>query len=177
MPSPISLALIGLTSIQITLTLATPQSNPPAAPAHMALTDGVAFNFVHRSSGDCWRPLSDAQVPNDGTGVGLYDYCFHKDQNFQFLPNGAIRHVNSQKCIHPETSPVQTKGTRLVLRNDCGNSNTFKLTSTGLQHVQSGMCVQAKDGEADAPTGTNLVVWDYCASESRMMWDRLVVTA
>ena len=61
-------------------------------------------------------------VPNppNGTPLVFWDGCDEDRLKFERLSNGAIKHVSSGRCIHPNGgSPTPDNGTLLVLHDGC----------------------------------------------------------
>ncbi|MGI9310250.1 MAG: hypothetical protein ACR2P7_01810 [bacterium] len=115
--------------------------------------------LVHKFSGLCAIPEDRASA--DNTVIKLVTHeCDRQlaEIYFAHLPNGAIKHLHSGKCLHPlggRTTPYDK--TPLMLHSGCvqGNIRFRRLASGALQHEITGKCIQ--------PLGRALVPDNYTA--------------
>jgi hypothetical protein len=77
-----------------------------------SLQNSYTGRCVHVEGG----AFENENVENN-TRLGWYGGCNEYRTKFEFLPNGAIKHVSSGKCIHP----LDTEGPELVLFDGCTN--------------------------------------------------------
>lgn len=135
-----------------------------------------AFNFntnaavVEHSSGKCLQTQDNSASPVNGTRVVLNSSCSGAASDFSWTPGGSIRHVPSNKCIHPGGVNFPANGTDLVLWDGCDFADRVKFnrTSNGsIQQASSNKCVHPNGGAVNPANGTKLVMWDGC-NEDRL---------
>lgn len=125
---------------------------------------------VEHSSGKCLATQNGSGSPVNGTRVVLDSSCSGPASDFSWTPGGSIRHVPSNKCIHPGGSNFPANGTDLVLWDGCDFADRVKFNRTAsgsIQQASSNKCVHPNGGSANPANGTKLVMWEGC-NETRL---------
>ncbi|MFC3121615.1 ricin-type beta-trefoil lectin domain protein [Agaribacter flavus] len=133
-------------------------------------TTGALAQTVEHSSGKCLRTANNSASPANGTNVVLSDNCSGGASQFSWTPGGSVKHVPTNKCIHPGGATIPSNGTELVLWDGCDFADRVRFNRTGggsLQQKSSGKCVHPFGGSANPANGTKLVMWDGC-NETRL---------
>ncbi|KAI9135962.1 hypothetical protein BKA69DRAFT_269729 [Paraphysoderma sedebokerense] len=129
------------------------------------------FAIQNKQTGLCIHPKSgDNNVP-DGTVAHLWTGCDADYVKYEFTRTGAIRHVKSGKCLHPNQGKSD-RGTRFHFWSGCDlDYLPFQLRADGnLQHVKSNQCL-VPVGTFRPRNGTPLNIWDYCAKDDRTTYN------
>lgn len=130
---------------------------------------------IEHSSGKCLRTQNNSVSPANGTKVVLSSNCSGQASQFDWTSSGSIKHVPSNKCIHPGGSANPPNGTDLVLWSGCDFANRVRFNRTfagSMQQVSSGKCVHPNGGAANPSNGTKLVMWSGC-NESRLAFTQI----
>ncbi|GEA01546.1 ricin-type beta-trefoil lectin domain protein [Alteromonas macleodii] len=138
--------------------------------ASLSTSFKLSAQTIEHSSGKCLRTANNSNSPPNGTQVVLTDNCTGGAAQFSWTSGGSIKHVPSNKCVHPGGSPNPSNGTVLVLWEGCDFADRIRFRRTSLdslQQVSSGKCVHPGDGSANPSNGTGLVMWDGC-NETRL---------
>ncbi|GLR70542.1 hypothetical protein GCM10007852_14500 [Agaribacter marinus] len=125
---------------------------------------------VEHSSGKCLRTQNNSASPANGTLVVVSSNCSGGASNFSWTPGGSVKHVPSNKCIHPGGSVNPANGTELVLWDGCDFADRVRFDRTAggsMQQVSSNKCVHPNGGAANPSNGTTLVMWQGC-NETRL---------
>ncbi|MGI9310249.1 MAG: hypothetical protein ACR2P7_01805 [bacterium] len=124
--------------------------------------------LVHKYSGMCAMP--DGFRSSNNTRIKLVTRgcdditAEYEEMYFQLLPNGAIFHPFSGKCLHRQRNKLAF----LVLHDGCErNDILFRHLETGaLQHRESGYCIYPPSGRALVPAENGVVTVAKKAEES-----------
>jgi len=114
----------------------------------------------HGPSDLCVHPEGGGELVKENNRLILYEGCYgEKRITYEWTDAGSLRHVNSGKCIVPDSS------NKLVLSSSCDKS-LFELTSDGsIKHVPTGFCVHVQGGSRSPGKGTGLVIYNSCGLE------------
>jgi hypothetical protein len=130
------------------------------------------FNIYHPLSGKCIHP-SDGTGQTD-TNLVLFYTCGNNDNIlYKQLSTGAIQHKASGKCI--AIDGFLTNDVSLKLTQDCDNDPalfTFNSDKT-VKYGDTEYCIHPNSGE-EYNTGSKLVLYNQCANNSRIHFERLI---
>ena len=129
-----------------------------------------SIETIEHSSGKCLRVQNNSSSPANGTKVVLSSNCSGSAANFTLSSGGSIKHVPSNKCIHPGGLDNPSNGTELVLWQGCDFADRVRFDQTignSLKQVSSQKCIHPNGGSANPADGTTLVMWNGC-NESRL---------
>ena len=118
------------------------------APIDRTLNNTVTTKLFHSRSGKCVRPENKpTHVTNDTSLVFHSGDCDSDDSRLYFtmLPNGAIQHIMSGKCIHIFRDSLYAEDyTPLVLYDGCTKrSAQFQILPSGaIQQKSTGKCIR-----------------------------------
>lgn len=136
-------------------------------------SSGASAQTIEHSSGLCFRTQNNSSSPSNGTKVVLNNNCAGAAAEFSWSPGGSIKHVPSNKCIHPGGSANPMNGTELVLWDGCDFADRVRFNRTGagsIQQASSGKCVHPNGGSPNPSNDTALVMWNGC-NEQRLAFN------
>lgn len=139
----------------------------------LAMSMPSQSQVIEHSSNMCLRTADNSASPSNGTQVVLSNICSGRASEFNWTSGGSIKHIPSNKCVHPGGAAIPENGAALVLWDGCDFADRVKFTATGqnsIQHVSSNKCVHPNGGAAFPAEGTSLVMWEGC-NESRLAFE------
>ncbi|WP_370980026.1 hypothetical protein [Agaribacterium sp. ZY112] len=134
------------------------------------ISSSLQAQTIGHSSGMCLSTENNSASPANGSKVVLSNSCSGLASQFSWTSGGSIKHLPSNKCVHPGGASIPENGTNLVLWDGCDFADRVRFNRSvagSMQQVSSNMCVHPNGGSANPANGTNLVMWSGCG-ETRL---------
>lgn len=140
--------------------------NPMLARGSSALDHfSDSARVIKHSGGKCVAPQSGTR-PSMNERAVLSDDCSSNNVKFRLLASGALMHLESGACLHPDQgSNFPSNGTNWVFFPDCFSGDRIHydhIASGSIQHRSGGSCIRPTGGANNPVAGTELEFHSTC---------------
>ena len=140
--------------------------NPVLARGQFAADNfSAGAQVIKHSGGKCVAPQS-GNIPAMNERAVLSDDCNSNNVKFRFLASGALMHIESGACLHPDQgSSFPSNGTRWVFYPDCFSGDRIQydhIVSNSIKHRSGGSCIRPAGGSSNPAAGTELEFHNTC---------------